>query len=49
MSYIDIINTVGFPILTSFALFWMVNGVLKDIKELLQVLLQAMTRIENKL
>lgn len=49
MNYLDFINTVGFPILTSFALFWMVNSTLKDIKELLQVLLQAMNRIESKL
>lgn len=49
MDYLNIINTVGFPILASFALFWMVNNTLKDIKDLLQVLLQAINRMEAKL
>lgn len=49
MNYLEFINTVGFPILVSFALFWMVNSTLKDIKDLLQVLLQAINRMEAKL
>lgn len=49
MNYLDIINTVGFPILASFALFWLINNTLKEISAVLADLVRAIDRIENKL
>lgn len=49
MEYLDLINTVGFPILTSFALFWLINNTLKEISAILSELVRAIDRIESKL